>query len=215
MKICADGYFNDGAENDCSKCPADYHCEDRKSSTACDTGMYSPEGDSHCFSCPKGYTCDQATGGVTECATGFYSLEKSMTCTQCETGYACSKDGTIFDCTALGGVYGDEAGLSECKPCPSGSYCPSGQATKQECAAGTFSLPSQEACSTCSPGFECPDPSLPLIEMCGLGTYSVGGQQQCTPCPFNHSCTATTSLPCPSHQFAREGDGFCSYFKNA
>ena len=101
----------------------------------CPDNTYSDDGADACTPCPartgnSGDTIDDHAGigscRPIECAAGEYLADDGRTCTTCEVGYYCPGDNERHYCSdkypastpSQTPYYSDEAGATDCKPCP-------------------------------------------------------------------------------------------------
>ncbi|XP_050178723.1 signal peptide, CUB and EGF-like domain-containing protein 3 [Myiozetetes cayanensis] len=94
-----------------------------------------------------------------------------------------------------------------CLECPTGFYCPGGQAAPRKCPLGTaneltaqgnitacqvcpdgyLSLESRAGCRACPEGYSC-DPHTGVQRSCGPGQHSPEGELECQECPERFVC---------------------------
>jgi hypothetical protein len=108
----------------------------------------------------------------------------------CPAGKACPTLGyedaaEYFDCPE--GTFSNEGDLGKkihccdlfwiaCTLCPAGYTCPNADgSSKEECAAGSFSLRGVKDCTVCPAGHQCPYKDDEFIEVCPAGTFSTTG----------------------------------------
>ena len=98
---------------------------------------------------------------------------------QCPIGYFCPANSTVSQ-PCPSGTYQDMVGkiqLSDCKACPTGSYCPN---------------PALPSANTCTAGYMCPSQNMINATICPPGTYQASpGQLSCTQCSVGHKCNTT------------------------
>ena len=116
MKSCRPGYLSSANAENCTPTTAGSYTDlsGKSTQTPAANGYWALKGDITSRECPPGKIC---TGGVmTTCSAGKYCPEKSST----ET----APPGTTGS-----GMVMNVSGLWYLKPCPSGSFCPTGVTT--------------------------------------------------------------------------------------
>ncbi|OPJ68136.1 hypothetical protein AV530_013665 [Patagioenas fasciata monilis] len=108
----------------------------------------------------------------------------------------------LIDCTQ-----GHYYTAGNCLECPTGFYCPGGQAAPRKCPLGTangltaqadvtacqvcprgyLSLESGAGCRACPDGYSC-DPRSGVQRSCSPGRYSPEGELECQECPEGYIC---------------------------
>eukprot|EP01022_Parablepharisma_sp_SALTPOND_P023128 TRINITY_DN47_c0_g6_i1.p1 TRINITY_DN47_c0_g6~~TRINITY_DN47_c0_g6_i1.p1 ORF type:complete len:4331 (-),score=484.04 TRINITY_DN47_c0_g6_i1:2741-15733(-) len=206
-KECDAGYYapNTGM-HECSKCPANKDCTDKKTANDCPTNYYSLEGWGVCRPCPAGQKCTGAAT-PTDCSLGEYSIEGDKNCHQCPAGSYCPerasrptpcRPGTAqasagqSSCTPCSSGYYSVLGATACVKCPAGSYCPTTNSIPIPCPLGYYSTEQSTACTKCDDGYTCSSQrttATPSTDLCPMGYYctysSVNGMQRVkfNPCP--------------------------------
>ncbi|GKT33096.1 uncharacterized protein LOC105348209 isoform X2, partial [Aduncisulcus paluster] len=164
---CPPGTYNPSTGmkllSDCLPCPESYYCPD--------SGMEDPTADGDTYKCAAGYYCDG--GAIREDQTvvpvGYYSTLGSSEPIMCEAGY-----------------YSNEEGLSACKECPSGFYCP----LRTDAATGESDMIDPIDCPA---GYYCPAGYSSPVS-CPVGTWSsqlnLREEGDCDDCPAGHYCNS-------------------------
>jgi hypothetical protein len=234
-EVCPAGKFQDANATwmlPCKSCQAcmegqeRHQCGNESSGncSSCAAGQFKAAvGDfaTRCSSCqpcsPRRYRegCGQGQSGACRvCPTGKFKLgdEKqsswNSSCFPCKHGYACAEGGRE-ECKP--GTFGDSAGASECKLCPTGRFSNSSR---------------QIICAQCEPGHLCPAGSFdPKARKCGgasqfcpggwsrplsvgIGNYSTGGDARTRTgqriCEDGSYCTAGERHVCPRGSYCQQ-----------
>eukprot|EP01135_Chromosphaera_perkinsii_P006890 Nk52_evm45s621 gene=Nk52_evmTU45s621 len=187
---CAGGKYcpNAGQTSATQDCSAGYYCSGGASVSS---PVSSPSGDK----CPLGHHCPAGSSQPVPCNAGTYTeTVQQATCATCPAGFYC---------------------LSTKQPvkCPQGHYCPSGTHTNQiPCPTGTynpgFQLTKEADCKACEPGKYCKDMGMTAVSGdCDAGFFCTSGVDQKAPagghkgsggkCTVGHYCPAGTASPLP------------------
>ena len=90
---------------------------------------------------------------------------------------------------------------SDCSPCPSSSFCPTGSITPLPCAIGSYASggggQSQDNCALCDINFYCPSTGLTAPTRCPINTFTVttgGTSKIICRCAAGYSCVYTEHL---------------------
>jgi len=244
----------------CLQCTAGFYCplySTTANQIACPKGSYCPAGSSSALIsptgtynpniqmsapmiCPAGYYCPQGTINPLGCTQGSYCPAGSGSPTSCPTGTYNNQvnSSSISDCLLCPtGTYNNfgTGGLTICKPCSRGYYCPPGTSLPQPCGsnyycpdgqnlvscpAGTFydgvSASDVSFCKSCPKGYYCAGKGTTAIT-CTPGTYTDEEKSaQCKTCPEGYYCQfgSTTPIICQMNTFADKGSPACTNCPN-
>eukprot|EP00347_Sterkiella_histriomuscorum_P024098 403332318 len=216
--ICTAGYFCQSGESSPTPpllmCSANKYCPHGATREAkCPTGYYRPTKGAiqvtdcvECsagyicinnqvpYECPKGFYCPYGTTSEIPCPIGTWSQSTSLIaaneCQNCPSGYLCNKT-NITDYSKY--------------PCPKGRYCPSRAQRAFSCPAGTYRQTTgarmEADCSTCPPGYYCPEGTTNPIR-CKDGMYCPEGAEYFRTCRGGYYCSEATNYQeeiCPTN----------------
>ena len=139
-----------------------------------------------CIKCTSGYYCSVGNQTIPTgpCSPGYFCLEGSYVSKPrnssyggiCPSGTFCRERSNKTE-PCKPGTYNDKEGMSECKGCPPGFYCPSGSKSPLECPKGYWC----EENSTSA-----------FVNACPIGTFNKLTQrylkQHCISCTPGHYC---------------------------
>lgn len=203
---CGDGKWappGGTAATVCTDCPVGYYCASGVK-TPCGTGKWCAAGSSAPANCAEGFYCpDAATTLQLVCPAGTYSAAGAAICsnapggyytsqggkdsektnTKCDRGYYCP-GGSIgpIDQTCDTNKYTLAAtvaqSVSDCTPCPAGSYCLRGVSDPIACPEGYYCPASEPYPVACEKGSFRATTGAALIT-------------DCTPCTAGKVCSQT------------------------
>ena len=211
---CPYGTYSDSTSlismGDCTICPKGFTCAmgcTSNSFSDCTVGNYCPAGTYNASDvpCPGGTYSDVAKlSRVTQCIQclpGSYCSGGGPSVSgPCTAGYVCPPGSVIptqYPCPA--GTFSSDTDLfdlSQCTPCPPGSYCPLASTSITSCPAGTYASAYNTqspgpgiypSCLPCTAGSYCTLNS-PEALPCGVGYYSPPLSASCYLCPSGHYC---------------------------
>ena len=191
----------------CTGCPAGrYNTRD-----ASDSSDHNALHD--CLPCPRGnYSTSVGAASCMNCPAGFYTLGGNQTCVRCPAGYACDGNGDSLPCPP--GTY-SQAGASDCSSCDRGKFtAEQGEASCDNCPAGTFSRRCSITCTDCDAGTYSALAS-PNCSSCEDGQYSNQRRQSmCGSCdltfgPRYTSNVAHTDCSRCVADYVKEDNGTC------
>ena len=210
QSVCPSGYmtalgstYADRGATNCAPCPSGYECTSSTSAPSpCAPGQYAQNG--FCFACPAGFECPSTTTSPSPCPEGQYSTNNSVACKPCYAGYLCAIQSTTP--------------TPSDRPCPIGSYCPSGSTVALLCPAGTYGqgthgVSMEQACADCHAGYHCAagTEGMSMMNQCPEGSYCPPGAPFPTPCPagtysdVRGATTRAVCLLCPEGYFCPAG----------
>ncbi len=190
----------------------------------CPAGFYCPQGTINPLGCTQGSYCPAGSGSPTSCPTGTYNNQVNSSsisdCLLCPTGtYNNFGTGGITICKPCSRGYYCPPGTSLPQPCGSNYYCPDGQ-NLVSCPAGTFydgvSASDVSFCKSCPKGYYCAGKGTTAIT-CTPGTYTDEEKSaQCKTCPEGYYCQfgSTTPIICQMNTFADKGSPACTNCPN-
>ena len=189
-----------GARGDAGPCPKGHYCPVKTGEPKnCPTGTYSNvthlEAASNCTLCGYGHYCGEPgrKSYSGPCDPGFYCLRGSKVPNPpnvteaggpCPVGHYCPS-GTSYPLGCEPGTYNDRTGVSLCKTCCAGYYCPSNSSScSLECPMGHFCPNGTKAMydHPCPKGFfnnETKRQSLGYVAKWVMGTLPIKPQISC------------------------------------
>ncbi|KAA8594284.1 hypothetical protein FQN60_005118, partial [Etheostoma spectabile] len=187
---CPPGTFlgRSGAESeaDCGACYPGSYCPSLAQTSVelpCPPGWFCPPGSVSGHQpgcqCPPGRACPHGSAEPAICSPGtFQSLSGQSTCNTCPPGFYCTEGSSVPSPCPMGSVSrsAGRTSLTDCSPCPSGSFCNSTALTEPSgpCSPGHF----------CSLGSTEPSPvSQPYGDVCPMGHFCLQGTGSPKPCP--------------------------------
>lgn len=144
---CIPGYYDNNGM--CNACPENASCAGGHEYFHCNPGWYKKG--TGCLSC-DGHVCDGEV--IKSCGPGYWLNRYGGYCIPCDTDQEYCPGGTDRRICNVG-WYQD--GNKNCRPCPTGYYCPLDCAAEHmhdHCAAGYYR--SGNSCTKCDDGVVCP-----------------------------------------------------------
>ncbi|KAM6987470.1 uncharacterized protein LKV04_010315 [Tautogolabrus adspersus] len=146
------------------------------------------------YQCPPGHACPSGSAEPTICSPGtFQSLSGQSTCNTCPPGFYCEAGSSVPSLCPMGSIIpsAGRTSLTDCFPCPSGSFCNRSALTEPTgpCNSGHF----------CSLGSTEPSPvAQPYGDVCPMGHFCPQGSGSPKPCPVG-SFLPEPGASSPSH----------------
>ena len=79
--------------------------------------------------------------------------------------------------------------MTYCVPCPAGKACLTPMSISGPCTPGTYSLKGDATCNNCSAGSMCPNVgNIPIVCRLGRTTDGLINQLNCSNCPAGYAC---------------------------
>ncbi|NBP58279.1 hypothetical protein EBU71_17465, partial [bacterium] len=205
---CSSGYIQTINPSSCQLCQAGSFCHYGETiPQPCPTGYYCPSGLTNIFPCPAG-TYGSSTGykNINECIkcpSGKYNTLSAQTspnsCLPCYPGSYCNS-GSAFPRDCANNYYCPDPTsmiacppgtfrisensqfVSDCQPCPPGSFCPGNGNYATPCNPGFYaSKNGSSACEICPSGSFCQFGAT-TPQICAVNTIAQKGSSACTPC---------------------------------
>lgn len=168
------------------------------------------KGFSFCLECPVQTECPTAgLSAYTDWSSNSaWAAPGSTSCTSCELNHECFV-GYSVPCKKN---YYSPVGNFECKLCPEGKSCNSGNPNSQStCASGTYSAAGSMNWYTCPQGHMCPSTAMSKPIPCEPGYYqSNTGQTSCSSCSngyYSNIKGAITCLAVPNGHYSLTSNG--------
>ena len=204
--LCDPYSFSVAGSTQCTYCPVGYSCT-TTAKTACASGYNSLEGWTYCLNCDL--MCHGE--GITACGLGQYM--SGTTCTACPQGYEC--DGNLKKACPPG--YYSAASAAACTACTTGTYSNTPLATscttvtsgyianlpyigQFPCYRGTMPNSLNNACISCTAGYQCDTPSTPTACVAGYFCSPIGlfessaNNQQACPSGYENASTGSSVI---------------------
>ncbi|XP_030258688.1 zonadhesin isoform X7 [Sparus aurata] len=222
------------SEADCEACYPGSYCPSSGQTSVdllCPPGWFCPSGSVSGHQpghlCPPGHACPHGSAEPAICIHGtFQSSSGRSTCNTCPPGFYCMEGSSVASPCPTGSIsaLSGRTSLTDCSPCPSGSFCNSSALKEPSgpCSPGYFcSLGSSEASpfsqpygDVCPMGHFCPQGSG-SPRSCPVGSFlpepGASSPSHCHPCPPGKYClTAGGSQPtglCSAGFFCSGGAG--------
>ncbi|XP_036928145.1 uncharacterized protein LOC119004899 isoform X4 [Acanthopagrus latus] len=204
------------SEADCEACYPGSYCPSWGQTSVdllCPPGWFCPPGSVSGHQpghlCPPGHACPHGSAEPAICIRGtFQSSSGHSTCNTCPPGFYCMEGSSVPSPCPAGSISisSGRTSLTDCSPCPSGSFCNSSALTEPSgpCSPGYFcSLGSSEASPV----------SQPYGDVCPMGHFCPQGSGSPKPCPAGSflpepgASSPSRCHPCPPGKYCLTSGG--------